>query len=288
MRKRSVILLSVLAAGLGFATVPSLGQEQLAVAVLGRVYEFGTDAPVNGGTVTARNQQTGARRASITSADGTFFIDSLPPGLYTITAQCEGFQSNSLGNYPIRTSKESIAKGPPIALIPLEKVGTTEHVSSAWNQLLYPRIAQADAPTNGSSVEIRMRWDADAGAPPQVIAGTTQYAAANVFGVTATRKVMRPVPRHRAPQLSLDQILVVAFDARGQQVDWALLLDPRIIRAEASRLVGESADQVLLRSTTEFTVVLPDYPAATELRFYHPRWTGAVFALEVLGTVSFR
>jgi hypothetical protein len=42
---------------------------------------------------------------------------------------------------------------------------------------------------------------------------------------------------------------------------------------------------VLHRANAEFFVPVPDDPAITELRVYHPRWTGNTFDLDLIGTV---
>ncbi|HET9227012.1 MAG TPA: carboxypeptidase-like regulatory domain-containing protein, partial [Thermoanaerobaculia bacterium] len=47
--------------------------------------------PLPGVTVTARNNDTGLDRVTVSGADGTATLPSLPIGLYTVTAELSGF-----------------------------------------------------------------------------------------------------------------------------------------------------------------------------------------------------
>ena len=136
-----------------------------------------------------------------------------------------------------------------------------------------------------TSQEVRVRWDAYAGPSSQAVPGTAENAPSNVFTVIDRRQLSGLAPRQRAPELSSDQVLVIAVDAQGQKRDSTLIPDPRVLRAEVPGPTGELRGEVLLRPTAEFIVTFPDDPAVTELRFYHPRWTGAEFSLDFLGAI---
>jgi len=132
--------------------------------------------------------------------------------------------------------------------------------------------------------EVRVRWDAYFGAPvPQVMVGTEQPS--NFFTLIERRGVPGALPRQRNPELSSDQIVVVAVDVKGQEIDWQLIPDPRILRAEHPGPTGELSGEVLHHAETELLITLPDDPAIRELRLYHPRWTGTAFVLDLLGTI---
>ncbi|MDA2929451.1 TonB-dependent receptor [Acidobacteria bacterium AH-259-O06] len=51
-----------------------------------------TEAAIPGATVTALNQETGLRRTTITNDVGFYTLPSLPPGLYTVSAEIAGFK----------------------------------------------------------------------------------------------------------------------------------------------------------------------------------------------------
>ena len=110
-------------------------------------------------------------------------------------------------------------------------------------------------------------------------------AAADAFTVLDTQSVASGPARQRNPELSSDQIVVRAYDRAGALVFTQLVRDPRVLRSESPGPTGELSGQVLQHPTPEFLVSLPQNPAATELRFYHPRWTGAAYVLDLLGTV---
>jgi hypothetical protein len=91
--------------------------------------------------------------------------------------------------------------------------------------------------------------------------------------------------RQRDPQLSENHLLVRTVNAGGEIVDTQLILDPRVIRAEAPGPSGELKSETLHRASPDFLLTIPDEAAVRELRIYHPRWTGTSFALDLLGTI---
>ncbi len=93
------------------------------------------------------------------------------------------------------------------------------------------------------------------------------------------------LPKQRSPELSSTHLLVVAESATGEIVDWQLVPDPRLLRAEAPGPAGELEGQVLTRREAEVLVAIPDDPSIVRLRLYHPRWTGKAFTLDFLGHV---
>ena len=137
-----------------------------------------------------------------------------------------------------------------------------------------------------TSQEVRILWQAYIGAPPLVVPGTGQDTPTPMFIVIERQQSSGIMPRQRSSELSSEQLLVVSVDAQGQERSRYLIPDPRILRAESPGPTGELMGEVLHRSTAEFVVMLPDDPTITEVRFYHPRWTGAAFTLELAGVVS--
>src|SRR6266851_1130788 len=55
-------------------------------------------AVVSGATVTISNQATGISRNSVTGASGFYRITGLPPGIYTVAADANGFKKSSTPN----------------------------------------------------------------------------------------------------------------------------------------------------------------------------------------------
>jgi hypothetical protein len=133
--------------------------------------------------------------------------------------------------------------------------------------------------------ELRVGWNAYVGSPaPQVAPGAWPQSP-NVFTVLQSRQRPGSLPRHRNPELAVDQLLVIAFNAQGAEVDAQVIADPRVLRAEGPEPTGSLSGEVLHHATTEFLITLPNDPGITELRVYQPRWTGSGFVLDWLGSI---
>jgi hypothetical protein len=103
----------------------ALSQTTTSGAVEGRVYEEGTSLGVSGATVTIVNQETGLTRTTATGADGRYFIATLPPGFYRISATAPGFEAGanaSASNFPISITETKKVQPPPIGL---RRIGAT-------------------------------------------------------------------------------------------------------------------------------------------------------------------
>jgi len=125
-----------------------------------------------------------------------------------------------------------------------------------------------------TSQEFRILWNGCGGSPT------------SIFSVVDQRQLPSPKPRQRSPEPSPDQLLIVAFDAEGQEKDRTFIQDPCVVRAEELAPSGELKGETLYRLEVEFLVCLSDDPTITELRFYHPRWTGAEFTFDLFGSSS--
>src|SRR5688572_15502769 len=80
-----------------------------------------------------------------------------------------------------------------------------------------------------AAVEVRLGMDAGAVVGPSGVATAATPAAVTLLGRQAAPG---PRPRQRNPELSGDQLVVVAEDAAGQILDWQAIPDPRLLRAE--------------------------------------------------------
>lgn len=137
-----------------------------------------------------------------------------------------------------------------------------------------------------ASQEMQIRWDASVDASAQEdVALMKQDSPSRVLTVVERRKWNRPVARQRSSELSANQVLVAAVNGREQLRWWSLIPDPRIIRAEFPDAEGRLSGQVLYQSKGEFIVAFPDDPTITEVRLYHPQWTGSEFTLEPLAVI---
>jgi hypothetical protein len=113
-----------------------------------------------------------------------------------------------------------------------------------------------------------------------------QYSPSYHFSVIKHRHITARPPKQRNPELSSDQLLVVAFDAKEKEIARIIIPDPRLIRAETFSLSGEIiTSREYYRESTNFTLILPDNPSISNLKFYHPYWTGTEFILQFFGEV---
>lgn len=227
-------------------------------AILGRVTDAHTGRPIVGATVTAAN---GAAR-TLTASDGIFCLAPLPPGRHTVTATHGGYEPSSVAEAPSPSTETPATTRPPI-LLGLRSVGQTGD----------PRARHEPAASGGSRrvpwhLEARVRWES--------------ADTANRFVVVEIHRYPGARPRQRAPELSEEQMLVVAT-AAGAPRDGSLIPDPGVLRAEAPGADGVLTGETRRLSETEFLVTLAAEPGIDELRFYRPRWTGALFGLDLLG-----
>lgn len=148
------------------------------------------------------------------------------------------------------------------------------------------------APRGGGHREVSIVWEADpsskgeASAPEASAFESRRDSFGHTLRVAGTRRRAGAPPRHRSPELSQDKLMVAAVGAGGKLRWWTLVDDPRLIRAEGPGPDGVLTGQVLYRAAPEFVVAVPDDRTITELRLYHPRWTGEEFVLDLINTVS--
>jgi hypothetical protein len=149
-------------------------------------------------------------------------------------------------------------------------------------------IGQSVTGANAQMVqEVRITWDASAESRAPGVDGERRQAP-NRFTLLGRQTGPGLLARQRNPELSSDQIVVVAVDSVGNEIDRQLVADPRVVRTELPAPSGRLKHEVHHRTRTELMITLPDDPAIAEIRLYHPRWTGNTFALDLLGTVSLR
>jgi len=137
-----------------------------------------------------------------------------------------------------------------------------------------------------ATVEVTIQWETP-GATVAARPGSATAVSSDQFQAVASRIVASQLPRERDPQLSEDQLVVMAVDEMGEDVGWQLVKDPSIVRSEQPGTSGQLSGTVLRQSGATFVVTLPRVsPTIGKLHVYKPRWTGAGFTLTLLGDVS--
>ena len=110
------------------STFQSLAQTTTSGALEGRVYEEGTNLGIPGATVTIRNQETGLTRTTVTDGTGRYFVGTLPPGWYRLSAIAPGFAegpNSTESNFPINITETKRVQPPPISLRRIAAATTT-------------------------------------------------------------------------------------------------------------------------------------------------------------------
>ncbi|HEX5717425.1 MAG TPA: TonB-dependent receptor [Thermoanaerobaculia bacterium] len=91
MRLKKPFVFAVLLALVALVALAPAASAQTSGANLSGRVEDPEGAALPGVTVTARNNDTGLDRVTVSSSDGGFSLPSLPVGLYTVTAELSGF-----------------------------------------------------------------------------------------------------------------------------------------------------------------------------------------------------
>ena len=137
--------------------------------------------------------------------------------------------------------------------------------------------------------ELEVRWKTpDKSAASDSTGAEAQGQPAQTLSVMGSNAGRGSLPRQRSLELSEEQVLVVAVGAENEMRWWTLIADPRLRRAETAGPNGELSGQTVILSETDFTVSYPADISITELRFYHPHWTGTKFTLESIGSTPVR
>ena len=107
-----------------------------------------------------------------------------------------------------------------------------------------------------------------------------------MFALLEQRVVQGGLRRERFPQLSYDQFVVVARDAAGRELDWRLVRNPGIVRAEAPGPGGRLQGGAIEVDSVELSIAIPDVAGVDRVYLYRPRWTGTEYLLDPFGQVE--
>jgi len=142
------------------------------------------------------------------------------------------------------------------------------------------------APDAGPATEVIIRWTVSGPATVSSLMAARDVTSSR-FDLVQRRTVSFSPVRERDPQLSPDDLVVIAVDAQGRELGWQRLKDPRLIRSEQPDDSGMLHGQVFYRAEADLIVWIPDRAAPAELRIYAPDWNGQEYVLRGLGSVPF-
>ena len=140
----------------------------------------------------------------------------------------------------------------------------------------------ARAQQTGWVRQIHLRFEPASHESPLQLLSKTRPSAHRISVID--QKVIRgTLPIQRNPQLSEDQLVIVALNAQGNEVTRLYHHDPRLIRAETADPDGKLTTENLYRESVEFVIALPRIPAIKSILILQPRWTGSEFQLDAIG-----
>lgn len=114
---------------------------------------------------------------------------------------------------------------------------------------------------------------------------TAQPAQPRMFTLLEQRLVPGGLRRERFPQLSYDRLIVVVQDAAGRELDWRLVPNPGIVRADAPGPDGRLRGGTIEVDSVELSIAIPDVAGADRVYIFRPRWTGTEYLLDPFGQV---
>ena len=162
----------------------------------------------------------------------------------------------------------------------------SDKVNTQLERLLSPHAVVVDRTilqSGQGSQEIRLRLP---GNPALAQPSGTQQPASLTILQRVTKG--RPMARLRSLDLAPDTLLAVAVDAQKKLRSWAVIPDPRIIRAESPGPDGVLRGRILTVDQPEFSITIPNDSSIVEVRLFEPRWTGREFVLTHIARVEIK
>jgi outer membrane receptor protein involved in Fe transport len=103
-RSQALVLATALALGLSIWAPPALAQQNSSV-ITGTVQDASTQQPVADVVVTATSPALQGEEVAVTDATGLYRLPQLPPGVYTLRFEKEGFQPYSRAEITLRLNR---------------------------------------------------------------------------------------------------------------------------------------------------------------------------------------
>ena len=148
---------------------PAFAQGETTSAIVGQVTDS-SNAAIPGATIAITNQNTGLRHSAKTDRDGRFNFPQLPPGAYSVKAEADAFETQTIANVnsglgqkqwvnftlKVAQSREIVEVTTESALLNLENANTSttlnapalENLPNPGGDLTYPLQFAAGAVMN--------------------------------------------------------------------------------------------------------------------------------------------
>lgn len=143
---------------------------------------------------------------------------------------------------------------------------------------LRDQVSQAQ--TMRGVIEIRAEW------PPAASVAQGIRSTPTIGRIVSLRARTGTMRRERRPELSADRLVVVVLDQHGAELDWRLVVNPSVVRAEWAGADGQFVAGTAPAIASELWLTIPDLPGAASLRIYEPRAGDAGFTLALAAELA--
>lgn len=106
MKRMLVCLVLCLSYGLSAFSSSLFARQVSSASLLGEAHDE-TSAVIPGVKITARNEATGFSRTTLSAADGSYRIDDLLPGHYTVSAEKQGFRTLQTDSFVLEVNQKA-------------------------------------------------------------------------------------------------------------------------------------------------------------------------------------
>ena len=128
--------------------------------------------------------------------------------------------------------------------------------------------------------DVRARW-----MPLPSAQRALQPAAMDRITVLGSRTIPGALRRERRPELSGDRLVIVSVDRNGRELDWRMIPNPRVLRAELPGPGGTLTGGPIETADADLEFAIPDLPEVDRVEIYQPRWNGSEFILTAVGVL---
>jgi hypothetical protein len=138
----------------------------------------------------------------------------------------------------------------------------------------------AQASSSVETRELRIQWT-----PARADAARTR-ATVGTFTLLGQVRFAGAPRRERQPEPSANDLVIVVQDSTGRDLDWRIIPNPRLIRAETPDQNGVLSGRVIERDQVELLVYIPDVAGADRIQIFSPVWNGKDYTLDPLGQLT--
>jgi hypothetical protein len=164
------------------------------------------------------------------------------------------------------------------ALTPVHPATTFGAAQSLAVRTLADLRSEVRQQTAPAALQVRLRWITDDPVENPSRTG-------NRFDVVSVERVQSRVRPDRSPQVGSTSLIIVSQDHSGQELDWRVVADPRVVRSEGETSPVLSG-RVLYYLDADLRLLLPDLPGITRLTLYKVRSQRGATLLDPIAAID--